>query len=89
MAPDGVIFPLTVSSELTPICLHDLVKTGLRIQGALLAARPDVRRMLSFAVQHNIKPIIMEWPMNEEGIEQAMESLRTGKVRYRAVLNVC
>ncbi|KAH8898553.1 alcohol dehydrogenase [Thozetella sp. PMI_491] len=89
MAPDGVIFPLTVSSELTPICLHDLVKNGLRIQGALLAARPDVRRMLSFAVQHGIKPIIMEWPMSVEGIEQAMESLRTGKVRYRAVLNVC
>ena len=88
MAPDGAIFPLTVSHDATPIVLHDLVMNGIRLQGSCVAARPDIRKMLDFAVRHGIKPITMEWPMNKEGIEDAMETLRTGKMRYRAVLVV-
>jgi D-arabinose 1-dehydrogenase-like Zn-dependent alcohol dehydrogenase len=88
MAANGAIYPLTVSMDKTPIRLHDLVMAGLRIQGSCVAARPSIRRMLDFASLHNIKPVIMEWDMNEEGIEGAMGALRDGKVRYRAVLNV-
>ncbi len=89
MAPNGAIYPLTVSSDATPIYLHDLVMKGIRIQGSCVAARPDIRRMLDFTAVHGIKPVVMEWPMNEEGIEEAMKSLRTGRVRYRAVLSPC
>ena len=89
MASDGTIYPLTVSSEATPIHLHDLVQKGIRIQGSCVAARPSIRRMLNFAAMHGVKPVIMEWQMNERGIEDAMEALRTGKIRYRGVLNVC
>ena len=88
MAVDGTIYPLTVSSEATPIYLHDLVSKGIRIQGTSVAARPAIRRMLNFAALHGIKPIIMEWQMNEQGIEEAMKTLRTGKMRYRGVLTV-
>lgn len=88
MAADGVIYPLTVSNAATPIHLHDLVTKGIRIQGSCVSSRPSMRKMLRFAAQHHIKPILMEWPMNEQGIEDAMETLRSGKMRYRAVLNV-
>ncbi len=87
MASDGTIYPLTVSSTATPIHLFDLVTKGIRIQGSLVAARPSIRRMLRFAAIHGIKPIMMEWQMNEKGIEEAMEALRTGKMRYRGLLN--
>lgn len=88
MAPNSAIYPLTVSSEATPIKLMDLVDGGIRIQGSLVAARPHMRRMVEFAALHGIKPIVMEWDMNESGIEAAMEKLRKGGMRYRAVLNV-
>jgi D-arabinose 1-dehydrogenase-like Zn-dependent alcohol dehydrogenase len=42
--------------------------------------------MLEFAAQHEIKPIMMEFPMTEEGITKAMDTLRDGKMRYRGVL---
>lgn len=86
MAADGTIYPLTVSSEATPVKLFDLVMKGVRIQGSVVAPRPSIRRMLDFTALHDIKPIVMEWPMNEKGIEEAMETLRTGKMRYRGVL---
>jgi D-arabinose 1-dehydrogenase-like Zn-dependent alcohol dehydrogenase len=88
MAADGTIYPLTVSADATPIRLHQLVMKGLSIRGSCVAARPAIRKMLSFAAVHGIKPVIMEWPMNETGIAEAMEALRTGNVRYRAVLTV-
>ena len=89
MAPGGTIYPLTVSSAATPIHLHALVMEGIRIQGSSVAARPSIRRMLNFAARHGVRPIVMEWQMNEEGIEDAMDVLRTGKMRYRGLLNVC
>ncbi len=44
--------------------------------------------MLNFTAMHDIRPVVMEWPMNEKGIEEAIQSLQTGKVRYRAVLTI-
>ena len=88
MAANGTIYPLTASSKSTPIYLQDLVVKGLRIQGSFVAARPSIRRMLSFAALHGIKPVVMEWPMNEQGINEAIENLNSGKVRYRAVLTL-
>ena len=86
MATGGTIYPLTVSTEATSIHLYSLVSNGLRIQGTSVAARTSTRRMLEFAAMHGIKPVIMEWQMDKAGIEDAMEALRTRKVRYRAVL---
>lgn len=42
--------------------------------------------MLEFAARHSIKPIIMKFPMNVGGIEEAMKTLDEGKMRYRGVL---
>jgi D-arabinose 1-dehydrogenase-like Zn-dependent alcohol dehydrogenase len=42
--------------------------------------------MLQFAASHRIKPIVMSFPLRQNGIEKAMETLREGKMRYRGVL---
>jgi alcohol/geraniol dehydrogenase (NADP+) len=40
--------------------------------------------MLSFAAQHGIKAQVEVFPMQE--VNKAIEKLKAGKVRYRAVL---
>lgn len=59
---------------------------ALRIQGNLPAARGSQQEMLKYAARHLIKPIVMTFALNLDGIEEAMETLRQGKMRYRGGL---
>ena len=86
MAPGGTIYPLTVSSEDLQIPYMPIIAGQLRIQGSLVAARQVHREMLAFAAQHGIRPIIEEFPMTVEGIEESMKKLEEGKMRYRGVV---
>lgn len=86
MAPDSVIFPLTVSNDNFTIPYMPLIHSGIRIQGSLVSARHIHRQMLEFAAQHQIKPIIMEFPMTVDGVEDAFSTLSNGDMRYRGVL---
>lgn len=42
--------------------------------------------MLEFAALHQIKPMINKFPLTQEGITNAMQTLKDGKMRYRGVL---
>jgi len=42
--------------------------------------------MLAFAAKHGIKPQIERFPMTHDGVTEAMQKLREGKMRYRGVL---
>ena len=42
--------------------------------------------MLQFAALHNIKPQIEKFELSEAGIVEALDKLRSGKMRYRGVL---
>jgi D-arabinose 1-dehydrogenase-like Zn-dependent alcohol dehydrogenase len=86
LAPTATIFPLTVAEGNFEFPHMAMVGKGLTIQGSVVAARSVHRHMLEFAALHNIKPIVMEFPMTESGIEEAMSTLRDGKMRYRGVL---
>lgn len=86
MAMNSTIFPMTVSNDNFEIPHMAMVSKGITIQGSVVAARAVHRNMLDFAAHHGIKPIIMEFPLNVEGIEDAMATLRDGKMRYRGVL---
>jgi len=88
MAADGAIFPLTISFDKLKIPALPLIAGGLRIQGSAVAPRGEIRKMLQFAATHDVRPMIMTWPMNEKGVEDAMRTLREGKMRYRGVLVV-
>jgi D-arabinose 1-dehydrogenase-like Zn-dependent alcohol dehydrogenase len=86
MAPSGTIYPLSVSEGNLEIPYMGVLLNGLKIQGCLVAAREIHREMLEFASYHKIKPINQTFPMTVEGIEEAFETLDSGKMRYRAVL---
>lgn len=45
-----------------------------------------IAQMLEFCQRHDIKPITQHFPLNE--VNEAMEHLKSGKARYRVVLDV-
>jgi len=65
-----------------------LVTREITLHGLCAATPTQVNQMLDFAARHEIRPMIEEFPMTEEGIKEAMEKLEGGKLRYRAVLKV-
>ncbi|PGH12086.1 hypothetical protein AJ79_04485 [Helicocarpus griseus UAMH5409] len=86
MAAQGSIFPLTVSHEPSSVLLLALLLKGIRIQGSLVSSRRSMHQLLQFCAAKNIKPTTMQFPLTIDGAEDAMQRLRDGKIRYRAVL---
>lgn len=59
---------------------------GYNVRTNLVASRGVHNDMLEFAARHKIKPTIETFPLSEEGLNKAIEKLKAGSVRYRAVL---
>jgi D-arabinose 1-dehydrogenase-like Zn-dependent alcohol dehydrogenase len=59
---------------------------GYNIHSNLVGSRGVHNDALEFAARHNIKPAIEKFELSEEGLEKAIEKLKTGSIRYRAVL---
>lgn len=86
MATHGSIYPLTVDKTESSIRLYDLIRDGVKIQGALVATRQSTKDLMQFAARHNVRPTIVKFPLTKAGIEMAIERLEKGQIRYRAVL---
>ncbi|KAF7973451.1 hypothetical protein HWV62_15156 [Athelia sp. TMB] len=86
MAPQGTIYPMTVSDDRLSFPYATLIAQGLRIQGVIIPARNVQNKMLLFAARHGIKPITQTFPLSVAGAEEALRLLDEGKIRYRAVL---
>ncbi|KAJ5093139.1 Polyketide synthase enoylreductase [Penicillium angulare] len=82
----GSIYPLTVDFAPSPVPMLPMNLKGLRIQGSLVASRKTLRSLVQFAADKKIVPTTMKFSLNKEGVEEAMETLRQGKMRYRGVL---
>jgi len=86
MAMRARIYPLSVSEGDFVIPYMPLIAQGITVQGSLVATRSVHREMLEFAALHGIKPVTEIFPMNEEGIKEAIAKLQDGKIHFRAVL---
>ena len=86
MAPSGTVVPLTVSFEEMKHPYAEILMKQLKITGSLVANRLVHREMLEFSARHEIKPMVEELPMTEEGLNTAFDRLEKGDVRYRFVL---
>ncbi|KAJ5212370.1 uncharacterized protein N7498_004016 [Penicillium cinerascens] len=82
----GSIYPLTVDFAPSPVPMLTMNTKGARIQGSLVASRHSLRTLVQFAAEKKIVPTTMKFSMDSEGIEEAMQTLRDGKMRYRGVL---
>ncbi|KAJ7465111.1 hypothetical protein FB451DRAFT_1488293 [Mycena latifolia] len=88
MKAKGTVYPLTVSFGDLVMPYLPILLGGITIQGSAVAAHSVHKRMLEFAAQHHIEPIIERFPLTKSGMEEGMARLREGKMRYRAVLVV-
>ncbi|KAI6042531.1 NADP-dependent alcohol dehydrogenase [Pisolithus marmoratus] len=86
IAPMGTIFPLTVTQGDFSIPHMSLASKGLRIQGGFCPSRALHVKMLRFAALHGIKPVIQKFPLTLEGVQEAIDKLEKGQIRYRGVL---
>lgn len=84
--PGGTIFPITVSGSELNVPAMPIMLAGIRVQGSMPCSRGLHVKMLRFAALHDIRPIVEEFPMSVDGIEDAMARLEEGRMRYRAVL---
>lgn len=82
----GSIYLLTV--QFTPLTIPSipLVQNGIRIQGSLVSSRQGLRNLVKFAAEKKITPTTMKFPLTRDGVEDAMQTLREGRMRYRGVL---
>lgn len=86
LAPCAAIYPMTVAFDNFSIPYFPALMKGLRIQWTVCSSRALHVKMLHFVAQHHVEPIVEEFPLTVEGIEEAMKRLDSGEVRYRAVL---
>ncbi|RDH34761.1 chaperonin 10-like protein [Aspergillus welwitschiae] len=83
---NGTIYHISVTLKPTPIPLVPFGQKGIRIQGCFITSRRNLQELLESAARFDIKPTIMTFPLTRNGLEEAIEKLRAGKIRYRAVL---
>ncbi|KAK0610803.1 NADP-dependent alcohol dehydrogenase [Immersiella caudata] len=88
LAQGALIFPMTISAENLKMSPLDLVLGNLRVIGTAIGPAASIRAMLRFAEKQGIKPIVETFPMTKAGVEEAMQKLREGRMRYRGVLVV-
>lgn len=82
----GTVSAMTVDPGQLQLPYMDLVMNAIQFQGSLPAPYQMHREMLAFAALHQIKPTVQLFALDTNGITMAMENLRRGEIRYRAVL---
>ena len=85
LAPMGRLHLLGAVLEPIPISAFDLIVTRRAITGSPTSSPASLRRMVEFCARHGIAPVVEHLPM--ERINEAIERLRRGDVRFRFVLD--
>ncbi|KAH6897145.1 chaperonin 10-like protein [Thelonectria olida] len=65
---------------------QDFLANGCYIGTSHLGSRREMLEMLQLAADKGIKSWVEEIPISREGLQKAMENLRTSKVRYRSCM---
>lgn len=84
----GAIYPLTIDFAPLVIPFQPFLQKEISFVSSCTATPEETKAMLEFAAEHGIKPVIETFPMSVEGATQAIDHLNSGKLRYRAVLEV-
>ncbi|MBU2179233.1 MAG: NAD(P)-dependent alcohol dehydrogenase [Gammaproteobacteria bacterium] len=75
-----------VGATLEPLDLNvfSLIMAQRSISGSPVGSPATIKKMLDFAVQHNIKPVVETFKFDQ--INEAISHLESGQARYRIVL---
>ncbi|OZJ02410.1 hypothetical protein BZG36_04770 [Bifiguratus adelaidae] len=85
LAPEGIFILLGLPDKrLSGLSATLIAFKELIITGSVIGSPDMIREMLDFAQKHNVHPWIEKIPMDK--VNDAIEGMRQGKVRYRYVL---
>lgn len=85
LKPKGRLHMLGVVMDPVCIQLWPMLSKGLSLGASPVGSPINIRKMLEFASRHNISPVTQHFPMSQ--INEAFDVLRSGKARYRIVLD--
>jgi uncharacterized zinc-type alcohol dehydrogenase-like protein len=84
LRPKGKLVFVGAVLEPTPLGLFPIAIGQKMVTGSITGSPPNMATMLNFAARHNILPKTEAFKISQ--VNEAIEKLRQGKVRYRAVL---
>jgi uncharacterized zinc-type alcohol dehydrogenase-like protein len=84
LAPRGRLHLVGAVLEPVPVGAFSLIMGQKSVSGSPVGSPSTAARMMAFCARHSIAPIIEKFPMSR--INEALERLRSGKARYRVVL---
>lgn len=84
LAPKGRLHVVGAVPEPIPVPAFTLLAGQKSVSGSPLGSPATTVKMLEFCARHRIAPITERFPMSR--VNDALQHLRTGKTRYRIVL---
>jgi uncharacterized zinc-type alcohol dehydrogenase-like protein len=84
LRPKGKFILVGVVLEPIPVSMFTLMMGEKIVSAGAIGSPPTMATMLDFAARHNVLPITETFKFDQ--VNEAIEKLRQGKVRYRAVL---
>jgi uncharacterized zinc-type alcohol dehydrogenase-like protein len=84
LRPEGTLVVVGLPETDVRFQAFPMINSERSIAGGRLGSPSDGKDMLDFAARHGIRPMIELFPMSQ--VNAAIERVRSGKVRYRAVL---
>lgn len=84
LGPKGRLHIVGAVLEPIPVGAFPLIMQQREISGSPVGSPPTTARMLAFCARHGIAPTIEKFPLSR--VNDALDHLRSGKARYRVVL---
>ncbi|MBC8012217.1 MAG: zinc-binding dehydrogenase, partial [Burkholderiales bacterium] len=84
LKPQGTLCIVGLPEKPISISAMSLLPTEKVVAGGIPGSLVETAQMLAFTARHEIKPMIETFPMGEAN--RALDHVRQGKARYRAVL---
>jgi uncharacterized zinc-type alcohol dehydrogenase-like protein len=84
LGPKGRLHIVGAVLEPIPVQAFPLILGQKEVSGSPTGSPTAIARMLDFCARHAIEPMVEMFPMSR--VNEALDRLREGKVRYRAVL---
>lgn len=85
LAPRGRLHFVGAVLEPIPVQAFSLISGQKAISGSAIGSPASMAKMLAFCARHGIAPEVEHFPMSK--INEALDHLRSGKARYRIVLD--
>lgn len=86
LRPKGTLCFVGAQTKPIEVPFFSIIQGRKSVTASNIGSRPDIKKLLSFVAEHKIKPEIEVFSMRD--VNKAIEKVRAGKVRYRAVLKM-